>query len=172
MMDPITFLGQPNATSSLGTKPTTLYAEPKPGQHEGAQFMYEKNTDKIVATATVFLNSPMLREKLQTGFAPIPQECSCYWLNATQLAYDIPSLTSGLYYLSFEASTYNIRSGSFAFDIPTPPQIIDDTIEPNPKPNHRANLVVDSSHKPTSNTRLHLPLTPLLTLLTFWLLTN
>ncbi|KAJ9067957.1 hypothetical protein DSO57_1033623 [Entomophthora muscae] len=72
MMDPITFLGQPNATSSLGTKPTTLYAEPKPGQHEGAQFMYEKNTDKIVATATVFLNSPTLREKASNRLCSHP----------------------------------------------------------------------------------------------------
>lgn len=168
-MDPFSFQGQPIVGSTMASV-TTLYAEPKPGQPEGAQLRYKKNTHDVIATAAVFLDSPHHREQIDTDFAPIPQECSCYWLNATELSTKFPKLVTGQYHLTFESSDYTVRSGSFELDLPTPPTVIDDMappIIPDPKPSPKANLVVETPINATtvssskSNTRPHLP-SPLL----------
>ncbi|KAI9329035.1 hypothetical protein DFJ73DRAFT_861163 [Zopfochytrium polystomum] len=122
--DPITFVGSPYATSSLGGDTTILYA-PAAGSTidlpSGAQFPYTKNASLTTAAlATVTLENDSLGGVVLTlmdKFNVLTQTCSCYWIDAADLVKQVPGglKGSGNYYLRMagDGGAYNVKSGLF-----------------------------------------------------------
>ncbi|KAJ9078970.1 hypothetical protein DSO57_1001184 [Entomophthora muscae] len=122
---PFAFGSRINTRSIYSGTYTTLYSQPGPGQQSGAQFPYIKNVaeSEQVGLATVSLLGKDKEYILQTEFAPIAQECSCYWLDAKELAGAPHYITSGEYHIRFKEETidkpgYDVISPGINFEIP------------------------------------------------------
>ncbi|KAI0232045.1 hypothetical protein L0F63_005959, partial [Massospora cicadina] len=97
---PFYFNSYPNAMSTVSDVYTTLYSNPQPGQQSSAQFPYTeiaKRKKDQVGLATVYLVGNYHKYLLQLKFAPIVQNCSCYWIDAKSLANKFKNITSGRY---------------------------------------------------------------------------
>ncbi|KAJ9071808.1 hypothetical protein DSO57_1033428 [Entomophthora muscae] len=121
---PAYFHSYPYALSTISDMFTTLYSNPKDGQKNGAKFPYTKVATKedTVNLASVFLVGGGFKYRLKSRFALIPQNCSCYWIDASRLKQRFPTLRSGYYQLSIEENglqlrKYYIQSGIFALRI-------------------------------------------------------
>lgn len=114
--EPFTFAPGVNAPSTVSKTYTILYAQPAPGQESGAQFPYTKNVGagEPVGLATVSLVGGGREFVLQTGFAPIVQQCSCYWLDAKELAAAPHSVPAGEYRIRIkqDGGGYDVVSGA------------------------------------------------------------
>ncbi|KAJ9055050.1 hypothetical protein DSO57_1008088 [Entomophthora muscae] len=121
---PAYFHSSPKAISTVSDISTTLYSKPKKGQYNSARFPYTKvaTPQDKVNLATVYLVGRDHKYRLQSKFAIVPQECSCYWINATQLSRSFPQLRTGNYKLSIrengnQKKKYTVESGSFRLKI-------------------------------------------------------
>ena len=87
----ITWQGFPIAASSLnkgGGKVTTLAVD---GNPSGAQFPYTKDMSKksiapLVEVHLINVENKNFDLRLAMNFDMMSQECSCYWINATEIA--------------------------------------------------------------------------------------
>lgn len=111
------------AVSSISTTGTTLFFNPTGAQQSGAQFLYTKNfpATRVIPLARVFLREASSGREwlLQEGFAALPQECSCYYIDAKELASRQGVSANGRYALRFAAvdNSYSFVSGAFSLNM-------------------------------------------------------